>query len=133
MMASSTDTKIVYIRFHKSIDALLTEFSRKTGMKRATAAVWIRRRYIEKLLARVPSIADVTREHLGLLGEEEAYFIALGRSSSGSALGRGMQLTVEKAEERTMQLLAMQVELSERDLHTVMLVQYFREIGMLEG
>lgn len=131
-MAKNSETRIVYIRFHKSIDALLTEFSQKTGMKRASAAVWIRRRYIEKLLARIPSIADVTREDLRLTGEEEAYFIALGRSTSGSALGRGMQLTVEKTEERTMQLLAMQTELSERDLHTVMLVQYFKEIGMIE-
>ena len=131
MMQKSADTRIVYIRFHKSIDALLTEFSQKTGMKRATAAVWIRRRYIDKLLATVPSIADITRDSLARSGEEEAYFVALGRSSGGSALGRGMQLTVEKAEERTMQLLAMQTELSERDLHTVMLVQYFKEIGMI--
>lgn len=131
-MAKNSETKIVYIRFHKGLDALLTEFSQKTGMKRATAAVWIRRRYIEKLLGNVSSIADITRDSLHLIGDEEAYFIALGRSNSGSVLGRGMQLTVEKSEERTMQLLAMQTDLSERDLHTVMLVHYFKEIGMIQ-
>ncbi|MCQ2420986.1 MAG: hypothetical protein MJ118_07600 [Clostridia bacterium] len=132
MRTAVPEHKIVYIRFHKRIDALLTEFAAKTGMKRAAAVVWIQRRYLEKLLETVKA-EDITVDDLGLSGIEEPYFIALGSGREGSMLGRGMQLTVDKSEERVLNFIAMQCDMSSRDLRTTMLVQYFYELGMLDG
>ncbi len=123
--------KTVYVRFHKRIDALLTEFSEKTGMRRATAVVWVQDRFMEALFADGRSVESVDKEALGFTGIEETYFITLGRGTEGSMLGRGMQITVNKANERRMQLIALQNDLSLRDLRTGILVQYFREIRMI--
>ncbi len=123
--------KQVYVRFHKQIDACLTEFARKTGMKRATAVMWLQKRYMERLFADGKQLETVTIADLHLTGMEELYFITLGRGTEGSMLGRGMQLTVDKGEERKIQLLAMQIGLSVRDFRTVILVQSFQEIGLL--
>lgn len=131
MRPSAPDHKIVYVRFHKRIDEKITEFSEKTGMRRATAVTWIRNRYMQELLKNGVQPESVTEKDLGFTGIEESYFISLGRGSEGSMLGKGMQLTVDKREERTFSFIAMQCGLSSRDFLTAILVQYFDSLGML--
>ncbi len=123
--------KTVYLRFHKRIDACLTELSEKTGMRRATAVTWIQNRYMTKLMQSGVDLTTLRYEDLGFGGEEEAYFIELGRGASGSVLGRAMQITVDRAEDRMIELLAMQNQMSTRNFRTAILVAYFREIGIL--
>ena len=131
MRPAAPEHKIVYVRFHKRVDALLEEFSRKTGMKRASAVMWIQRRYFDILREQGKTPETLTREDFNLTGIEETYFISLGRAGDGSALGRGMQLTVDKSEERLFSLIAMRCELSTRDLRTAILVQYFHSLDMI--
>ncbi len=133
MRAPVPEHKTVYLRFHKRVDAMLTEFSAKTGMRRATAVVWIQNRYMAKLTARGIPMDALTRDDLGFTGVEEPYFIVLGRGNTGegSMLGRAMQITVDRHTERNMELIAMQADFSLRDFRTAILVDYFAEIGIL--
>ncbi len=126
--------KTVFVRFHKRIDALLTQFAADTGMRRATAVTWIQNRYMETLLAGGADPAALTAAELGFSGTEEAYFLTVGRRSAGegSMLGRAMQITVDKNTDRTLSLLAMQNNYAERDFRTAILVKYFEENGYLQ-
>ena len=123
--------KTVYLRFHKRVDELLSQFSAQTGMMRATAVVWIQNRYMERLLADGISPGDITEEMLGFTGIEIPYFIALGRGTEGSMLGRAMQITVDRTLDRTMELIAIRCEMSLRNFRTAILMQYFEEIGLI--
>ena len=133
MRAPVPEHKTVYIRFHKRIDALLSAFSQQTGMRRATAVVWIQNRYMEKLLKEKENLAEITESDLGFSGMEETYFITLGRGSEGSMLGRAMQITVDKNMDRKMELIAYGCHMTMRNFRTAILVQYFEEIGLLES
>ncbi len=127
--------KTVFLRFHVRVDEMLEAFSEKTGMRRATAVVWIQSRYMQKLLAGDRDITTLTMEELGFSGTEEAYFPEPGRRSAGgkegSMLGRAMQITVDKYEDRMLELIAMQHHMSTRNFRTAILVQYFEEIGII--
>ncbi|MBQ8578163.1 MAG: hypothetical protein IJ449_09420 [Clostridia bacterium] len=131
MRAPVPEHKTVYLRFHKRIDELLTAFSAQTGMRRATAVVWIQNRYMTKLTESGIPVSELTADDLGFTGIEEPYFITLGRGSMGSMLGRAMQLTVDRHAERTLELVAMQCGITTRNFRTAILVQYFAEIGLI--
>lgn len=133
MRAPVPEHKTIYLRFHKRIDALLTQFSDQTGMRRATAVVWIQNRFMAHIHQKytVSAYDTLTREALGFTGIEEPYFIMLGRGTEGSMLGRAMQITVDKSTEREMELIAMTCEMTMRNFRTAILVQYFAEIGLI--
>ncbi len=131
MRPAAPEHKTVYVRFHRRVDELLEAFSVQTGMKRAAAVTWIQNRFLERVLSYGLPVDEITEEQLGFSGIEIPYFITLGRSTSGSVLGRAMQITVDRTTDRTLELLAMQCELSTRDFRTAILMQYFEEIGMI--
>lgn len=131
MRPSAPDHKIIYVRFHKRVDALLDEFSERTGMKRATAAVWIERRFLERMLSDGRMEDELDEEMLGFTGIEIPYFLLPGRTTDGSMLGRAMRLTVDKRLDRSLELIAMKHDMSTRDFRTAILMQYFEEIGMI--
>lgn len=131
MRPAAPEHKTVYVRFHRRVDELLEAFSRRTGMKRAAAVTWIQNRFLERLEAAGIPIEDATEELFGFSGIEIPYFITLGRNAEGSVLGRAMQITVDRTADRTLELLAMNCNLSTRDFRTAILMQYFEEIGMI--
>ena len=131
MRPAAPEHKTVYVRFHRRVDELLEEFSKQTGMKRAAAVTWIQNRFLERLLGDGTPIDAITEEMFGFSGIEIPYFISLGRNAEGSVLGRAMQITVDRTADRTLELLAMNCDLSPRDFRTAILMQYFEEIGMI--
>lgn len=131
MRPAAPDHKTVYIRFHRRVDELLETFSKQTGMKRAAAVTWIQNRFLERMLSLGISAEDISEEMFGFSGIEIPYFIALGRSTEGSVLGRAMQITVDRTADRMIELFAMHCDLSPRDFRTAILMQYFEEIGMI--
>ena len=120
-----------HVRFHRRVDELLETFSKQTGMKRAAAVTWIQNRFLERMLSLGISAEDISEEMFGFSGIEIPYFIALGRSTEGSVLGRAMQITVDRTSDRMIELFAMRCDLSPRDFRTAILMQYFEEIGMI--
>ena len=131
MRPAAPDHKTVYVRFHRRVDELLETFSKQTGMKRAAAVTWIQNRFLERMLSLGISAEDISEEMFGFSGIEIPYFIALGRSTEGSVLGRAMQITVDRTADRMIELFAMRCNLSPRDFRTAILMQYFEEIGMI--
>ena len=131
MRPAAPDHKTVYVRFHRRVDELLEIFSKQTGMKRAAAVTWIQNRFLERMLSLGISAEDISEEMFGFSGIEIPYFIALGRSTEGSVLGRAMQITVDRTADRMIELFAMRCDLSPRDFRTAILMQYFEEIGMI--
>lgn len=131
MRPAAPEHKTVYVRFHKRVDALIEEFSKQTGMKRAASVTWIQNRFLERLDRSGIPIEKITEEALGFSGIEIPYIITLGRNAEGSVLGRAMQITVDKTADRTLELIAMNCNRSSRDLRTAILMQYFEEIGMI--
>ena len=131
MRPAAPEHKTVYVRFHRRVDELLEEFSKQTGMKRAAAVTWIQNRFLDRLDSLGIPTYDLTEEDLGFSGIEIPYYITLGRSAEGSVLGRAMQITVDRTSDRTLELLAMNCNLSTRDFRTAILMQYFEEIGMI--
>ena len=131
MRPAAPDHKTVYVRFHRRVDELLETFSKQTGMKRAAAVTWIQNRFLERMLSLGISAEDISEEKFGFSGIEIPYFIALGRSTEGSVLGRAMQITVDRTADRMIELFAMRCDLSPRDFRTAILMQYFEEIGMI--
>ena len=131
MRPAAPDHKTVYVRFHRRVDELLETFSKQTGMKRAAAVTWIQNRFLERMLSLGISAEDISEETFGFSGVEIPYFIALGRSTEGSVLGRAMQITVDRTADRMIELFAMRCDLSPRDFRTAILMQYFEEIGMI--
>ena len=131
MRPAAPDHKTVYVRFHRRVDELLETFSKQTGMKRAAAVTWIQNRFLERMLSLGISVEDISEEMFGFSGIEIPYFIALGRSTEGSVLGRAMQITVDRTADRMIELFAMRCDLSPRDFRTAILMQYFEEIGMI--
>ena len=131
MRPAAPDHKTVYVRFHRRVDELLETFSKQTGMKRAAAVTWIQNRFLERMLSLGISAEDISEEMFGFSGVEIPYFIALGRSTEGSVLGRAMQITVDRTADRMIELFAMRCDLSPRDFRTAILMQYFEEIGMI--
>lgn len=131
MRPAAPDHKTVYVRFHRRVDELLETFSKQTGMKRAAAVTWIQNRFLERMLSLGISAEDISEEMFGFSGIEIPYFIALGRSTEGSVLGRAMQITVDRTSDRMIELFAMRCDLSPRDFRTAILMQYFEEIGMI--
>ena len=131
MRPAAPDHKTVYVRFHRREDELLETFSKQTGMKRAAAVTWIQNRFLERMLSLGISAEDISEEMFGFSGIEIPYFIALGRSTEGSVLGRAMQITVDRTADRMIELFAMRCDLSPRDFRTAILMQYFEEIGMI--
>ena len=131
MRPAATDHKTVYVRFHRRVDELLETFSKQTGMKRAAAVTWIQNRFLERMLSLGISAEEISEEMFGFSGIEIPYFIALGRSTEGSVLGRAMQITVDRTADRMIELFAMRCDLSPRDFRTAILMQYFEEIGMI--
>ena len=131
MRPAAPDHKTVYVRFHRRVDELLETFSKQTGMKRAAAVTWIQNRFLERMLSLGISAEDISEEMFGFSGVEIPYFIALGRSTEGSVLGRAMQITVDRTADRMIELFAMRCDLSPRDFCTAILMQYFEEIGMI--
>ena len=131
MRPAAPDHKTVYVRFHRRVDELLETFSKQTGMKRAAAVTWIQNRFLERMLSLGISAEDISEEMFGFSGIEIPYFIALGRSTEGSVLGRAMQIIVDRTADRMIELFAMRCDLSPRDFRTAILMQYFEEIGMI--
>ena len=131
MRPAAPDHKTVYVRFHRRVDELLETFSKQTGMKRAAAVTWIQNRFLERMLSLGISAEDISEEMFGFSGIEIPYFIALGRSTEGSVLGRAMQITVDRTADRMIELFAMRCDLSPRDFRTAILIQSFEEIGMI--
>ena len=131
MRPAAPDHKTVYVRFHRRVDELLETFSKQTGMKRAAAVTWIQNRFLERMLSLGISAEDISEDTFGFSGVELPYFIALGRSTEGSVLGRAMQITVDRTADRMIELFAMRCDLSPRDFRTAILMQYFEEIGMI--
>ena len=131
MRPAAPDHKTVYVRFHRRVDELLETFSKQTGMKRAAAVTWIQNRFLERMLSLGISAEEISEEMFGFSGIEIPYFIALGRSTEGSVLGRAMQITVDRTADRMIELFAMRCDLSPRDFRTAILMQYFEEIGMI--
>ena len=131
MRPAAPDHKTVYVRFHRRVDELLETFSKQTGMKRAAAVTWIQNRFLDRMLSLGISAEDISEEMFGFSGIEIPYFIALGRSTEGSVLGRAMQITVDRTADRMIELFAMRCDLSPRDFRTAILMQYFEEIGMI--
>ena len=131
MRPAAPDHKTVYVRFHRRVDELLETFSKQTGMKRAAAVTWIQNRFLERMLSLGISDEEISEEMFGFSGIEIPYFIALGRSTEGSVLGRAMQITVDRTADRMIELFAMRCDLSPRDFRTAILMQYFEEIGMI--
>ena len=131
MRPAAPDHKTVYVRFHRRVDELLETFSKQTGMKRAAAVTWIQNRFLERMLSLGISAEDISEEMFGFSGIEIPYFIALGRSTEGSVLGRAMQITVDRTADRMIELFAMRCDLSPRDFRTAILMQYFEEIGII--
>lgn len=131
MRPAVPEHKTVYLRFHRRVDALIEAFAERTGMKRAAAVTWILHRFITKLRDSGLPTDEITEEMLGFTGVEIPYFITLGRNREGSVLGRAMQITVDRTEDRTLELLAMNCGMSGRDFRTAVLMQYFEEIGMI--
>lgn len=131
MRPAAPDHKTVYVRFHRRVDELLETFSKQTGMKRAAAVTWIQNRFLDRMLSLGISAEEISEEMFGFSGIEIPYFIALGRSTEGSVLGRAMQITVDRTADRMIELFAMRCDLSPRDFRTAILMQYFEEIGMI--
>lgn len=131
MRPAAPEHKTVYVRFHKRVDELIEAFSRQTGMKRAAAVVWIQKRFLERLRTNGLDPYSVTEDDLGFTGIELPYYITLGRKTEGSMLGRAMQITVDRTEDRILELIAINCGLSTRDFRTAVIMQYFEEIGMI--
>jgi len=131
MRPAVPEHKTVYIRFHKRIDALLTEFSKQTGMRRATAVNWIQTRYMTQLLQENTDISEIDEDALGFSGVEELYFVTLGRSNEGSHLGRAMRITVDRHLERMMDVVAAQCGMTLQNFRVSILVRYFENNGLL--
>ena len=131
MRPAAPEHKIVYVRFHRRVDELIEEFSKQTGMKRAAAVTWIQNRFLERIAGTGIPMDEITEDTFGFSGIEIPYFIALGRNAEGSVLGRAMQITVDRTADRTLELLAMNCNLSSRDFRTAILMQYFEEIGLI--
>ena len=131
MRPAAPEHKTVYVRFHRRVDELLEEISKQTGMKRAAAVTWIQNRFLDRIQSLGIPAEDITEDMFDFSGIEIPYFIALGRSTEGSVLGRAMQITVDRTADRMIELFAMRCELSPRDFRTAILMQYFEEIGMI--
>ena len=131
MRPAAPEHKTVYVRFHRRVDELLEEFSKQTGMKRAAAVTWIQNRFLDRMQSLGIPADDISEDTFGFSGIEIPYFIALGRSTEGSVLGRAMQITVDRTADRMIELYAMRCDLSPRDFRTAILMQYFEEIGMI--
>ena len=131
MRPAAPEHKTVYVRFHRRVDELLEEFSKQTGMKRAAAVTWIQNRFLDRMQSLGIPADAISEDTFGFSGIEIPYFIALGRSTEGSVLGRAMQITVDRTADRMIELYAMRCDLSPRDFRTAILMQYFEEIGMI--
>lgn len=130
MRTASGDNIIQYIRLHKRLDQMLTAFSEKTGMRRATACVWILHRSVSELLERIP-IEKLTPESLSDMEIGATYFISPGRGTDGSNLGKGMRITVERSFARKLDLISLMCGIPQGNLRCALIAEYFHTLGMI--
>lgn len=130
MRTAEEEHIIQYIRLHKRLDDILTLFSEKTGMRRATACTWILRQYTDGLINEIP-ITEITPDIKNRFEIGETYYITQGRKTDGSTLGRGMRITMEKSLARRIDLISLQSGVPVGNLRCAMTAEYFHSIGML--
>ena len=121
---------IQYIRLHKRLDDLLEKYAETEGIRRATACSRILTECTEKMLLETP-LESLSAENIRIREIGETYFIPQGRGTSGSNLGRGMRITIEKSTARKIDLIGFQCEIPAGNLRCAMIADYFHRIGIL--
>ena len=127
-----TDNKILYIRFRKDLDDLITRTALDRNMPKATLVGGVMSEYIRSLAtAHKGQITALSRSDLKLSPLSSSFFVKHGRMVERT-LGKPMRITLKKVDEGNIQLAALAAGYTITQFRTAIMVTWAENEGLLE-
>ena len=127
-----TDKKIVYIRFRKDLDALITKAAIDRNTPKATLVGKVMTDYITDLSDSCDGrINAVNRNSLNFSALSSSFFVKPGRSIE-RVLGKPMRVTLKMVDEGNMRLAALATEYTITQFRTAIMVTWAKNEGLLK-
>lgn len=131
MRTRVTDHKIIYVRFRKDLDDLISEESLKNGTPRATLVGRIMTNYIQTLSHDCKGkFGSLTRDTANLSSLSSVFFAKKGRAIERS-LGKPMRITLKSTDETNIRLAAQSIGYTITQFRTAILVSWAVDEGLL--
>ena len=125
------DSKIIFVRFQKTLDDIIEEYAKNTNTAKATVVGRVMIEYIRKLDASSQGRFDtLKRNEFGFSSLSSSFFVKPGRAAERS-LGKPMRVTVKKMDESNMKLAAASCGYSLPQFRTAIMVTWARNNGLL--
>ena len=126
-----TDSKIIYLRFRKDLDEIITEKAKSIGRPKASVVRDAMTTYIRDLDANHHGKLDsITREDLALSPLSSSFFVKTGRAVE-RVLGKPMRVTLKKVDEGNMKLAALSTGYSITLFRTAIMVTWASNESLL--
>ena len=122
-----TDNKVIYVRFRKDLDALITEAAEAAKIAKATFVGRAMTEYMQKLTTACSGRFDaVTKDQLSLSSLSSSFFVKKGRADERS-LGKPMRVTLKRFDESNMRLVAQYSGYSITQFRTAIIVSHLQQ------
>ena len=127
-----TDSKIIYIRFRKDLDDLITQTAIDTSIPKATLVGRVMTEYIRSLTSSCHSqFNSLSKENLTFSPLSSSFFVKHGRSDERT-LGKPMRITLKKIDEGNMRLAALATRYTITQFRTAIMVTWLENEGLLK-
>lgn len=124
MRKKANNTKIIYVRFHKDIDNLITEQANRKDKAKASLVAEIMTEYMQDLSKNCKgNFKSVTKQQLSFPSLSSSFFMRKGRSIE-TKLGKPMRVTMKDIDEGNMKLAAFYSGYSITEFRTAILVKW---------
>lgn len=126
-----TDSKIVYIRFRKDLDDLITKEAARTNTPKATLVGNVMTEYIRSLSSSCKGqINSLDKLSLNFSSLSSSFFVKHGRSVE-RVLGRPMRVTLKMVDEGNMRLAALATGHTITQFRTAIMVTWATQNNLL--
>lgn len=126
-----TDSKVVYIRFRKDLDALLTQAAIDRNVPKATLVGKVMTGYIKELTVDCQGqFNSLKKPYLKFSSLSSSFFVKQGRSYERT-LGKPMRVTLKMVDEGNMRLAAIATGYTITQFRTAIMVTWAKNEGIL--
>ena len=126
-----TDSKIIYIRFRKDLDDLISQEALRTNTHKATLVGSVLTEYIRTLSSSCQGrITSLNKTSLGFSSLSSSFFVKHGRSVE-RVLGKPMRVTLKMVDEGNMRLAALSTGYTITQFRTAIMVTWVTQNNLL--
>ena len=126
-----TDSKIIYIRFRKDLDDLISQEALRTNTHKATLVGSVLTEYIRTLSSSCQGrITSLNKSSLGFSSLSSSFFVKHGRSVE-RVLGKPMRVTLKMVDEGNMRLAALSTGYTITQFRTAIMVTWATQNNLL--